>query len=452
MTISTQTLFLFFFALAASLVLTLLINRVRRWRQQKRDEAQIREAEYEDALRSSQAGDRDHVAAPTSSTTGEQSAAPDAVAAVRADAEPAAPAAVESAAADSVEPSTDSATEQPSGPGVIRADQFMAWSSPRVETWQPPNDQANGVSWSERELFGSKRDDFEEANSLLLLRPDQVPSTDSSDFVFGPATSAISSVMPSQDIERTSKDLTRAGYHQPHAMQNLQAIRFMLLFGVLFLGGAVVILSPPQFELWAILGTIGAAALVWSVPRIFLQNKAAERTSQLERAMPDMLDMLNMCVSQGLTIPDSLKRISRDLEPVYPALATELLIVVHQAEVGNMQIAMDNFADRVDVPEVDSFVSLLNQSERMGTNVSEALTEYSNTMRESLRQRTDEKANQAAFKLMFPTVLFMMPAVFGFLMRPSILELQEFFNQGGLENVTDGNDITTITTVTRGLR
>jgi len=178
----------------------------------------------------------------------------------------------------------------------------------------------------------------------------------------------------------------------------------------------------------------------------FLQNKAAERTSQLERAMPDMLDM---CVSQGLTIPDSLKRISRDLEPVYPALATELLIVVHQAEVGNMQIAMDNFADRVDVPEVDSFVSLLNQSERMGTNVSEALTEYSNTMRESLRQRTDEKANQAAFKLMFPTVLFMMPAVFGFLMGPAILELQEFFDQGGLENLTDGNDITT---VTQGLR
>jgi len=165
--------------------------------------------------------------------------------------------------------------------------------------------------------------------------------------------------------------------------------------------------------------------------------------------MPDMLDMLNMCVSQGLTIPDSLKRISRDLKPVYPALATELMIVVHQSEVGNMQISLDNFADRVDVPEVDSFVSLLNQSERMGTNVSEALTEYSNTMRESLRQRTDEKANQAAFRLMFPTVLLMMPAVFGFLMGPAILELQDFFDQGGLESLRNGADITNIS---QGLR
>ncbi len=276
-----------------------------------------------------------------------------------------------------------------------------------------------------------------------------MPSNDGSDYVFGPATSTLSAVMPTPDVERTSKELTRAGYHQPHAMQNLQAVRFMMLFGVFFLGGCAVILVPQQLSCSQCFGTLGMAGLVWAFPRIYLQNKATERTSQLERAMPDMLDMLNMCVSQCLTIPDSLKRISRDLQPVYPALATELLIVVHQSEVGNMQIALDNLADRVDVPEVDSFVSLINQSERMGTNVSDALTEYSNTMRESLRQRTDEKANKAAFRLMFPTVLFMMPAVFGFLMGPAILELQQFFDEGGLDALSASGDLST---VSQGLR
>ena len=98
------------------------------------------------------------------------------------------------------------------------------------------------------------------------------------------------------------------------------------------------------------------------------------------------------------------------------------------------------------MPEVDSFVSLLNQSERMGTNVSDALTEYSNTMRESLRQRTDEKANKAAFRLMFPTVLFMMPAVFGFLMGPAILELQQFFDDGGLDALSASGDLSSVST------
>ena len=344
------------------------------------------------------------------------------------------------------EASTSADSAESAEAGVIQADQFMAWSLPEADVWQPPVNQAHGVNWSEQKLFGEPTNDFEEANSLPLLRPDQVPSNDGSDYVFGPATSTLSAVMPSPDIERTNKELTRAGYHQPHAMQNLQAVRFMMLFGVFFLGACAVILVPQQFEIFALLGTIVMAGLVWAVPRIFLQNKATERTSQLERAMPDML---NMCVSQGLTIPDSLKRISKDLQPVYTALATVLLIVVYQAEVGNLQISLDNFADRVDVPEVDSFVSLLNQSERMRTNVSDALTEYSNTMRESLRQRTDEKANKAAFRLMFPTVLFMMPAVFGFLMGPVILDLQEFFDEGGLDALSASGDLST---VSQGLR
>jgi tight adherence protein C len=437
MTISTQTLFLVFFTLAAALVLTLLIIRVRRWRQRQSDEAQIREAEYEDAIRESHLQGQSEAVEPSVAT-------PHAVAASQtSETQAPAPLIAEPALSESVE------NAQPVGPGVIQADQFMAWSPPDAEVWQPPTNKAYQVSWSEQKLFGSQADDFEEANSLPMLRPDQVPSNDGADYVFGPATSTLSSVMPSPDIERTNKELTRAGYHQPHAMQNLQAVRFMMLFGVFFLGGCAVLLVPQQFEIFALIGTIGTAGLVWAVPRIFLQNKATERTSQLERAMPDMLDMLNMCVSQGLTIPDSLKRISKDLQPVYPALATELLIVVHQAEVGNLQISLDNFADRVDVPEVDSFVSLLNQSERMGTNVSDALTEYSNTMRESLRQRTDEKANKAAFRLMFPTVLFMMPAVFGFLMGPAILELQDFFDDGGLDALSASGDLSS---VTQGLR
>lgn len=438
MNLSTQTLFLVFFTLAASLVLTLLINRVRRWRQRQRDEAQIREAEYEDAIRQSQVElQRPVKEATASATAGPPVAAVESSAAVGVSA---------CASTEPAEPTSPSKEAPANASGVLQPDRFMAWSPPQSEVWQPPANQAYEVSWAGQKLFGNPTDDFEEANSLPMLRPDQVPSNDGSDYVFGPATSALSAVMPSPDIDRTNKELTRAGYHQPHAMQNLQAVRFMMLFGVFFLGGAAVILVPQRFEIFAMLGTIAVAGLVWAVPRIFLQNKATERTSQLERAMPDMLDMLNMCVSQGLTIPDSLKRISRDLQPVYPALATELLIVVHQAEVGNLQISLDNFADRVDVPEVDSFVSLLNQSERMGTNVSDALTEYSNTMRESLRQRTDEKANKAAFRLMFPTVLFMMPAVFGFLMGPAILELQQFFDDGGLDALSASGDLSSVST------
>jgi tight adherence protein C len=99
------------------------------------------------------------------------------------------------------------------------------------------------------------------------------------------------------------------------------------------------------------------------------------------------------------------------------------------------------FSRRVDVPEVHSFTSLLVQTERMGTSISEALTEYSDNMRETMRQRADEKSNAAAFKLLFPTVLCLMPAVYLFLLGPAIIELSNFFNRGGREILNRGGSV-----------
>jgi tight adherence protein C len=151
--------------------------------------------------------------------------------------------------------------------------------------------------------------------------------------------------------------------------------------------------------------------------------------------------MLNMCVSQGLTIPEALRRIVRDLRGAYPALAQELRIVSEQAAIGNMHHALDNFSRRMDIPEVHSFTSLLTQTEKMGTSISEALATYSDNMRESLRQRADEKGNRATFQLLFPTVLCLMPAVYLFLLGPAIIDLSNFFNAGGRDALDQGTRV-----------
>lgn len=332
---------------------------------------------------------------------------------------------------------TASSTTQAPGTGPSY---LATWQAPHPKPWQPSTDQIYKVSWANSELFGKTVEPFDAPSNIPKVTPDQVPTTDTSDYAFGTATPAMASFVPVTNSDQVSKELQQAGYYQPHAMQNLSAVRFALMFlGFVFMG-VVLLMVPRRFEPFAMGGMVIVPMMLWAVPRVRIQQLATNRKSELERSMPDMLDMLNMCVSQGLTIPASLKRIARDLKPIYPVLASELQIVTHQADVGSMRIALENFAERVDVPEVDSFVTLMNQSDRMGTNVSDALTEYSNTMRESLRQRTDEKAGKAAFKLMFPTVLFMMPAVFMFLMGPAILELQVFFDNGGMQNVQNGTN------------
>ena len=127
MNISTQTLFMVFFTLAVSLVLTLFINRVRRWGQRQRDEEQIREAEYEDAIRKSQVPRREEPVDPPAVTSS--------VLPVVADSEPVA---ATVPVVQGPEASTSADSAESAEAGVIQADQFMAWSLPEADVWQPP--------------------------------------------------------------------------------------------------------------------------------------------------------------------------------------------------------------------------------------------------------------------------------------------------------------------------
>jgi tight adherence protein C len=319
---------------------------------------------------------------------------------------------------------------------VSAAGDGQSWTPPQPVGWAP---EATGVSWADQSLFHTRETSFEEPTHIPKVLPSDIPSN-TDDYVLGASTPALASLMPLTDRTRVENELSQAGYYQPHALQNLSAIRFFGILLSLMFFGILFMFVPPFLEIPVAITALVVPMLFWAVPRVLIQNRATDRKSEIERAMPDMLDMLNMCVSQGLTIRASMHRISGDLRPVYPVLASELAIVSRQTEIGNLRVALNNFADRVNVAEVDSFVSLMNQSEQMGTSISDALTEYSNTMRESLRQRTDEKANKASFNLMFPTVLFMMPAVFMFLMGPAVLELQDFFDEGGVDNLQQGTD------------
>lgn len=277
-------------------------------------------------------------------------------------------------------------------------------------------------------VLGKKQSEGPKLSPVELA---DTPLADPGDFVFGPVTPILASLLPESESRRSEVklELSRAGYYQPHAMQNLAAIRYVCVVLPLIALGGLLLFVPPSLERYLLGAMLIIPAFGWALPRLYLKGKATERAAQIESGLPDMLDMLNMCVSQGMTVPASLKRISSELAQAHPALYKELQIVIEQAEIGSMQHALENFSRRIDVPEVHSFVSLLTQTERMGTGVSVALAEYSDNIREGLKQRADEKGNRAAFKLLFPTVTCLMPAVYMFLLGPSIVEFTNFVNR-----------------------
>ncbi|WP_166825011.1 type II secretion system F family protein [Thalassoroseus pseudoceratinae] len=297
---------------------------------------------------------------------------------------------------------------------------------------------AGPVTWNDRHLFrdgstGTKRDRTE--NPLPRLEAGDVPTSDQSDYMLGPVTPVFAAMLPESDAKKRTikRELLNAGQYNPHAYENLAALRYLGIMLPLIGIGILLIVLPTQLEVFAIAMLLVIPLMGWAIPRLVIRGQARDRMSEIARGMPDMLDMLNMCVSQGMTVPAALKRISQEIRPVYPALSRELQIVVEQAHLGSLEQALRNFSERVDLPEVHSFATLLIQTERMGSSVSAALTDYSDNMRETLRQRADEKANQATFKLLFPTVLCLMPAVFLFLLGPAMISLNDFFQGDGAD-------------------
>jgi tight adherence protein C len=268
---------------------------------------------------------------------------------------------------------------------------------------------------------------------LPAIEADETPLADGSDYAFGPVTSLLASLLPESEERKQAnkKALRNAGYYEPHAWHNLAAARYLGVIAPIILCLGLLLVAPPHLEPWLFGGIVVLPMLGWALPTLHVRRQAAERLAEIEQSMPDLLDMMNMCVSQGLTVPASLQRVGADLESVSPALSQELKIVSDQARVGSLEQALVAFSKRVELPDVYSFTSLLVQTERMGTSMSQALAEYSDGMRETLRQQADQQANTASFKLLFPTALCLMPAVFMILLGPAIIEMSTFFREGG---------------------
>ena len=330
----------------------------------------------------------------------------------------------------------------PPVPVSIAASTFV--KSPEVSPAYRSSSESGTSSWEGRRLLDSTGLLPRNSNQMPRILPENVPGVDDSDRVFGTTLNPVLAAMLPESNERRDqarKDLMAAGYYSPHATENLASTRYVLMMLSVVLFGFLTLIAPPQLEAMMVACCAIFPMLCWALPSLYIRNKANQRKHEIEQGMPDLLDMLNMCVSQGLTVPDSLQRIGRDFRAVYPALSQELSIVNDQAKISTLQTALENFSDRIDLPEVHSLTSLLIQTERMGTSISQALTTYSDTMRESQRQQADEKGNRATFRLLFPTVLCLMPAVYLFLLGPAINELQRFFYGGGMDSLNSNSQV-----------
>jgi tight adherence protein C len=173
-----------------------------------------------------------------------------------------------------------------------------------------------------------------------------------------------------------------------------------------------------------------ALGLGFLAPDFWLGRRISARQTRIRLGLPDVLDLLVICIEAGLSMDQATFRTSEELRSAHPAICDELGIVVLEQRAGRPRAdAWRQFAERTRVDSVKNLVSVLVQSEQLGTSVAKTLRVHSDTMRTQRRQRVEEQAAKTTIKLVFPLVFFIFPSLFLVTLGPAVIIMSESFQK-----------------------
>jgi tight adherence protein C len=187
------------------------------------------------------------------------------------------------------------------------------------------------------------------------------------------------------------------------------------------IGGALLVGGAAGFSniSWPALGALAGAML----PEFWLVNARQQRYEAIANGMPDALDLLVICLEAGCSLDQAITRSVDELRRSRPEIADELGWVIHEIRAGQSRAeAFRQFGVRAAIDEVRALVSILVQTDRYGTSITQALKLHAGVCRTRRRQRAEERAGKASVKMVFPLVLFLFPAFFLLALGPTMLE------------------------------
>ena len=200
----------------------------------------------------------------------------------------------------------------------------------------------------------------------------------------------------------------------------------------------VKLLSPAIFVLialftrayrWNPILIFAAAVLVgYMIPEGWLLWRINARQQRLRHALPDVLDLLVICVEAGLGLDHALLRVSEELQFTHPDLSEELQHVNAEMRLGkNRSDALRELARRTGLDDVKALVAMLVQTERFGTSIAQSLRVYSDDLRLKRRQRAEEAAAKISVKMVPVLVFFIFPALMVVVLGPAVITIMRQF-------------------------
>jgi tight adherence protein C len=213
-----------------------------------------------------------------------------------------------------------------------------------------------------------------------------------------------------------------AGIYDPRAVAFFFLGRTGLAVGLALLAFLSVPVEPGGGAIWLWTGFAGIAGYL--APSLYLDKRIKTRKQEHQTGFPDFMDLLVVCADAGLSMEAALDRVGRELSDSYPSLTANIHMANLEIRAGRtMSDALEHLGDRLGIEEARSFATLIQQSEELGSSITDALRVYSDDMRHKRLSRAEEKAYSLPAKLSVPMMVCIFPVLFVVILLPVFVRL-----------------------------
>ena len=231
-------------------------------------------------------------------------------------------------------------------------------------------------------------------------------------------------LMPSNIREKIYTKLQRAGLIPKLDVYKWITIKLVVSF-VIPLSYLYIIYKQAGLGINNIVSWLVVAGILYALPNLFLEKLINKRKRQIERELPDVLDLLSVSVEAGLSFDNSILKLTEKMKGV---VMDEFLKAISEMRMGKTRKeSLEAMQKRLQVDDVTTFIGSLIQAYELGISISNVIKIQSKGMRQKRRQRAQEIAMKAPVKMLFPLVFFIFPSIFIILLGPAIIRIMETF-------------------------
>lgn len=239
-------------------------------------------------------------------------------------------------------------------------------------------------------------------------------------------------LVKNEQADKTRLKLLQAGYRSKDILAYFMFFKMVLpiLIGTV---AVVLIYGMGMFDLQPTMKSvacIGSALVASFLPETILKNTTMKRNLAMQRALPDMLDLLVICAEAGLTLDSALLRVVKEMAQTGPELADELnYTAIELGFLPERRQALRNLSTRVTLPSIQSVTATLIQSEKYGTPLADSLRVLSSEFRNERMMIAEEKAGKLPATMTIPLILFILPTLFVVLIGPAACQVNDILNR-----------------------